>query len=136
MAFELPLFMVPGCTANADLSTKQFYCVKPATTAPQVQVCTVDGEVFLGVLQNKPAAAGRSAEVMGIGVTKVVASEAMTYGSTWGTASDGRGKVVEASITGADVGDYAAGIVLGAAAAAGDLASVTVGFPTFRVELQ
>lgn len=135
MAYELDLFTIPGALAAADLSAKQFYCVKKNTTAGQYALCTVDGEPVAGVLQNKPSAAGAAAEVRAAGVTKVLAAETLTAGDFWGTDSAGKAKVVEATVTGADVGDYVCGHVI-EGCAAGEYATVTIGLQTFRVEAQ
>lgn len=135
MARELPLFNIPGALAAADLSSNQFYCVKKNTTDNQFALCDTDGEVFDGVLQNKPSAAGDAADVMALGVTKLEAGETLAAGDLWGTDASGTGKVIEGTVTGADVGDYVAGRVL-EGAASGELATVTVGMLTFRVEAQ
>lgn len=129
MAFENITFMITGALAAADLSAKQFYCVKQNTTDNQVALCTVDGEYFDGVLQNKPDAANEPAEVAAQGIVKVIAAETLTAGDTWGTDNAGKAKKVEATATGADVGDYIAGRVL-VGAGAGELATVTIGMGT------
>lgn len=134
MATELQIFNVPGLTAAASLAAKQFYCVKKNTSDNQVAICDTDGEVFLGVLQNDPAS-GKEATVMALGVTKVIADETLTAGDLWKTSSDGQAAIAEGTVTGADVGDYVAGVVL-VGAAAGALATVTIGVPSFRVEAQ
>lgn len=134
MAWELPAFCVGALVTNADLSTYQFYAVKINTTNNQVALCDTDGEVGFGVLQNKPAS-GIAADVMTLGITKVVAVETLTAGDFWGVDATGKAKKIEGSITGADVGDYVMGQVL-EGAAADELATVSVGFPTFKVELQ
>lgn len=132
MAYEGQCITLPGLTAAADLSTKQFYFVKKNTTDNQVALCSVDGEVVLGVLQNKPAAAGRAATVVVHGVTKVVASETLTAGDKIGTDNAGKAKIVEISATGADVGDYVYGTVI-EGCAANELATVFIGAPAYRV---
>jgi hypothetical protein len=131
MAFEAPLFMIPGQVAAADLSAKQYYCVKANGTNNQVALCDADGEIFLGVLQNKPAS-GVAASVMAAGVTKVVTAEALTAGDYWGTGSAGTAKKVDKTATGADLGDFAAGQVL-QGAGSGEIASVTIGLLSFVV---
>lgn len=131
MAWEIPLFEIGTLTAAADLSAKQYYCVK-VTGNNQINVCSVDGEVVLGVLQDEPAS-GEAANVRCLGVTKVVAGETLTAGDLWGTDASGKAKVVDRTLTGADVGDYVAGIVL-EGAAANELATVTIGFPTTIVQ--
>ena len=131
MAWELPLFRIGNLKAHATLAAKQFYCVKAYTTNNEVVVCDSAGEPILGVVQNKPAA-GEAADVMGLGVTKVVAAETLTAGDLWGTGAAGTAVKVEATATGADVRSYAAGMVL-EGAAVGELATVTVGFPSGQV---
>jgi hypothetical protein len=129
-----------GCignlVSNASMANNQFHCVKAHTTNNQFALCAVDGEPVLGVLQDNPAS-GAAGDIMAVGVTKVVVGvgETLTAGQTWGTDASGEAKTIEGSITGADVGDYAAGMVL-EGAAAGELATVTIGFPTFKVEAQ
>ncbi len=135
MAFEQPLFSPAGLIAGGDISAHQFKCFKMSTTRVQIALCDTDGEVVLGVLQDKPAASGASANIMSLGITKVKAAETLVPGDTWGTDASGLAKKIEGSITGADVGDYAAGMVL-SGAAVGELATVTIGFPTFKVEAQ
>ena len=124
---------LPGVQAAADLSAKQFFCVVKNTTNKQVALASVDGEVVLGVLQDKPNASGKAAEVITFGVTKVEAGETLAAGDFWGTDSAGKAKIVERTNTGADVGDYVAGQVI-VGAASGELATVTIGYPTFQVE--
>lgn len=135
MAWENPLFCPGGLSANADLSAKQFYCVKMSATANKVALCDTDGEVTIGVLQDKPAS-GEASNVMMVGITKVVAAEALSPGDTWGTDANGKAKKVEGTVTGADVGDFAAGIVIEGTSGANELATVTVGITTFKVEAQ
>jgi len=135
MSFEIPLFQPAGLVASAvSLATKQFYCVRQSTTDGAVEICDTDGELVLGVVQNKPAAA-KAANVMMAGITKIEASETLVAGDHWGTTASGTAKKVEATVTGADVGDYCGGVVL-EGAAVGELASVTIGLQTYRVEAQ
>lgn len=132
MAWEKDVFTVPGLQANGDMSSDQFKCVKgDLTTDYYVDLCDTDGEAFLGVLQNKPSAAAAAAEVRALGVTKVVAAETLTRGMLWGVGSAGTAKEVAASATGADTGDYIAGMVI-VGASAGEYATVTIGFPTLH----
>lgn len=136
MAWELGCFNIGNLLAASTMASNQFKCVKAHTTNNQFTLCSVDGEVVLGVLQDKPAS-GESGDIMTIGVTKVTVGvgETLVAGQTWGTDSSGKAKTIEGTVTGADVGDYAAGMVL-QGAAAGELATVTIGFPTFKVEAQ
>ena len=134
MAFEAPSFAIPGLEANADLSSDQHKIVKMTTTKLRVALASVDGEVVLGILQNKPSAAGKAATVVCLGVSKVVAGEALVAGDLWGTGSAGKAKKIEVSNTGADTGDFAMGTVLIGVGAANEVATVTVGVPTLKVE--
>lgn len=107
---------IPGLLASGDLSTKQFYIVKMHSTDLQVAVAG-NAEQGIGVLQNKPSAAGRAAEVSGIGdVTKVLAGDTLTVGARIGSDTDG--KAVPAAS-----GDYILGICL-IGAAAGEYATM------------
>ncbi len=133
MANFQPVWALAGAQAAADLSAKQFFCVKKNAVNHEYALCDSDGEVVMGVLQNKPDAAGREATIMAIGITKIIAGEALTAGDLWGTDSAGKAKVVEGTNTGADVGDYVAGFVI-EGAGSGEIATVTIGLPTFRVE--
>lgn len=125
MAFEQPLFKPAGLTASADLSTKQFLFVK-MSGALTVDVCATDGELAVGVLQNKPTS-GKEATVETDGITKVKASEAITAGQLVGTANDGRAKVIDPTSTGADTGDWALGVALDTVTAQNQLVTVKLG---------
>lgn len=133
MAYEGVQVSIPGLEAGADLSTNQFYCVKMSATDNRVSLCDTDGEVFLGVLQDKPAAAGRQANVVVSGVTKGVAGEALTAGDFVGTDSAGKFKIVEVTNTGADIGDFVNGTVI-QGAASGAIATIMLGTPQIRTE--
>jgi hypothetical protein len=66
--------------AAADLSTKQHLFVE-LTAAQTVNVCNATTDLAIGVLNNKPDAAGKAAEVDILGTTKVVASAALAAGT-------------------------------------------------------
>lgn len=133
MANECIFHRLPQVEANGDLSTKQFHCVKvvQGATKNRVEVCTVSGEPFVGVLQNDPDAAGKSAEVAISGVCKLVANETLTPGDFWGTSADGQGTKVEHTNTGADVRAFAMGVIL-EGGAAGEIVTATLQ-PSFVV---
>ena len=133
MAYQSPQWALAGVVATADLSDNQFYCVKKNATDNQYALCDTDGEVFDGVLQNKTSAAGREATIMALGITMIVAGEALTAGDLWGTDSAGKAKQLEGSHTGADVGDFVMGRVV-QGAASGAIATVTVGIPSYKIE--
>ncbi len=94
--------------AAGDLSTKQFYFVK-LDSSGDVEVCDGVTDVPWGVLQNKPAAAGRAAEVMRYGTGKVsVDAGALSIGDFIGTSGDGQ---ADAKTPGADTTEYIVGVV-------------------------
>ena len=125
MAWDFPNFKCPGLIAAADLSTKQFYCVRKNATANEVALCSTEGETVFGVLANKPTAA-EAAEVVMSGVAKVLVGTALTAGDFWGTDANGKAIPISVGVTGQDVGQYAAGQVI-EGAAAGEYATVTIG---------
>lgn len=134
MALEFNLFSPPGLIANGDLSSYQHYLTRMTTTDLQVAVNDIAGGDCVGVLQNKPDAANKPAQVMALGVSKVVAGGTVTAGDL--LKSDASGRVVKAtrSVTGADVGDHVVGICL-TAATVGTKASVLLvpGYATITV---
>lgn len=105
---------IPGLTASADLSAKQYHLVKMSGDNT-VTVCAAVTDVPIGVLQNKPES-GEAATVCTIGVTKIKADEALAAGEVVGSSSDGQGQVV---VIGTETTVYAAGIVIDGAASGG-----------------
>lgn len=78
--------------ANADLSAKQYFLMKLGTTAGQVAIVAATTDIPVGLLQNKPAAAGRAAEVMRLGWSKadVAAATDIAIGDVLGPDANGR----------------------------------------------
>lgn len=104
--------------ANADLSSYQFRAVKAVNSSGTAQAALCGtGQQALGILQDKPAAQGRAAQVCVLGVTKAVAGGTVTAGSM--VASDSTGRVVNAVS-----GDIAIGIALEGTSTAGEIVSV------------
>ena len=136
MAWEQQGFSVGALVSDATMVDNQFKCVKMSATNNTFSLCDTDGEEVLGVLQDNQAS-GVAGKIMMSGITKVVVGvgETLVAGQAWGTDASGKAKTVEGSVTGADLGDYAAGKVL-EGAGAGELATVTVGIQTFKVEAQ
>jgi hypothetical protein len=122
MAVEFPV-MVKTFEAAADLSTKQYFFVKLTSTFNRVNVCTGATDKPIGVLRNKPDAAGKAAEVMIVGITKGSADAALSIGDLVGTSADSQ---VDAKTPGTDTTEYVTGQVLEAATAAADLITMTV----------
>ena len=133
MAYDQPLLFLAGALTGADQSSNQFKCVKKNATDGQFILCSVDGEPFDGVLYNKPSATGAAMQILAAGIVRVEAGETLTAGDYWGTDASGLAKIVAATNTGADVGDYVAGRVL-EGAASGENATCTIGILTFKVE--
>ncbi len=104
--------------AGADLSANQFYAVK-VTGADTVGLAG-DDELMVGVLQNKPAAAGRAATVRISGLTKAVASAAIAAGAKVGVAAGGKFKT-------ADTGSVVCGTAVNAAGADGEVFTLALG---------
>jgi Uncharacterized conserved protein (DUF2190) len=113
MSFQVPLFLPSGFEASADLSASQFRVVKLGSTG--IAVATAATDNIVGVLQDKPAAAGRACQVMVHGISRVVASAAITKGAFL-TATTG-GKVV----TTTTAGQHIIGTAVEDAAADGDV---------------
>jgi len=134
MAWELGLFSIGNLVSDATMASNQFKCVKMSATDNTFSLCDTDGEVLLGVLQDNQAS-GVAGDIMAAGVTKVEAAETLAAGDHWGTDASGLAKKIEGTVTGADVGDYAAGVVL-QGASVNELATVTVGLSTYKVEAQ
>jgi hypothetical protein len=119
MATEGPLLHDGSQTiAAADLSTKQFYCVK-ITAQRSVNLANSGGEAIYGVLQNKPTA-GQAADVGFLGISKAAAGAAITAGAYLMT--DTTGRLIAATTTGHRVAQ-----ALEAATAAGQLITVALG---------
>lgn len=122
MAYEGQQIKIPGLKAGADLSTKQYYFVK-LNADNQVIVCAAATDVPIGVLQNKPDASGKAAEVCAIGVTKVNSDAALTAGNLIGPAADGQ---ADAKTAGTDTTEYVCGQVVVGSAAAGGFATAVI----------
>lgn len=114
MAYDVPGFTRSYETAG-DLSASHFKAVK--LSGATVVGVTAVGDKQVGVLQNKPDAAGKAATVMVSGVTRMVAAGAVTAGAPVYLSADGS---ASATATGAS----RIGFAETAAAAQGDHISV------------
>lgn len=103
--------------AAGDLSTKQFYFVK-LSAAHTVDVCSGATDKPIGVLQNKPSAAGQEAEVCVVGWTKVSSNGSVSAGDLIGTSGDGQG---DTKAAGTDTTEYICGQAITAGTTAGDV---------------
>lgn len=100
MATAKDLFDI-SVAAGSDLSAKQHYLVK--RSAGSLALCSVAGEMPLGVLQDDPAASGRAGLVRVGGLTKVVLGGTVTQDQL--LTVDTAGKAVAVG----DTGGYAWG---------------------------
>ena len=66
--------------ASADLTDYQWHGMKMNADG-EVTVCAADTDVPIGILTNHPAADGREAQVLVVGVAPVMAGETITYGA-------------------------------------------------------
>jgi hypothetical protein len=140
MAFERPVLDIPGIIAGEDFSsagsltglnsTGQFLFVKLPTNGTDLTVvhCNAHHDRPIGVSQGN-SKSGDALQVRAIGVTKVVAGSAIKRGQNIGTDNAGRGVPKNETSTGADYGDYVAGIALDSVAAAGSVFSCLISSP-------
>jgi hypothetical protein len=123
-----------GCTpfvAYEDLSTYQFCFVKLYSTSnARVDYAGLLGTLGVGVLQNKPVAAGEPAAVFTKvgGICPVRAGDAFTIGQL--LCSDADGEAVAA----AD-GDVALAIAMDSAGAADDIVPVMIISPQYMADV-
>lgn len=108
--------------ANIDLRTKQYRWMKGVDSGTngkmQVTTCTAAGEDAIGILQNKPEAAGDAATIWVGGTSKSIAGDTIAAGAKVQTDANG------ASITAAS-GDVALAYAR-ADAVAGDIFPVEI----------
>lgn len=106
--------------AGADLSSAQYQIVKLSGSGVILTAAITD--VPIGVLQNDPAS-GEVATVTVSGITKVVASDAISVGALIGTTDDGKAVDV---VAGTDDTAYVIGQAVTAASADGDVITITL----------
>ena len=123
MAVDSELYQIPGLRAEQDVSTLQFRAVEVSGSF-QVDVCDNAADLPIGVLQNKPAAAGRAAEIRSQGITKWEAGGTISAGDKVGTDSVGR------AVTKSANNAIYIGIAL-ESAVVGDVFSVLLQSPSF-----
>lgn len=105
--------------ASGDLSGSQFRIVYPDATGAAA-VATGSANPVIGVLANKPGAAGRPAEVVVHGVAKLEAGAAINPGDAVQAVAGGRGSATTTA------GNWYVGVALTAAAGSGALFEVLV----------
>lgn len=89
MAIEILQWDIGIFKAAADLSDYQ-HCFVTLSAADTANMCGA-GATILGVLQNKPAAAGRACEIRRAGISKLTAGETLAVGDKLKSDSAGRG---------------------------------------------
>ena len=105
--------------AAADLSANQ-YCFVKLDTNGRVAAIAANTDVPYGVLQNKPNALGKAAEVVIIGITKILVDTGVTAdeGSLIGPGVAGTVKgAARINVPGTDTTKYAVGSFRSAGAA-------------------
>ena len=117
--------------AAGDLSSDAGKIMQKNTTADQVALATAATQVLIGILQNKPAAAGRAATVQVAGIAKVEAGAAITVGDLLTT--DGAGLAITFVPTAATV-EWIIGIAMTGAAAANEMVEVMLIIQTVSTE--
>lgn len=114
--------LVKTFVAAGDLSAAQYKIMK-LSADNTVTTCTGATDLPIGILQDKPDAAGKPATVMIVGISPVSADAALSVGAQYGTSADGQ---ADAKTVGTDTTEYIIGQVLQASTAAGDHIACTV----------
>ena len=115
MAYSESTTMI-SLPASADLSASQ-YCFVSINTSGQVELSGAAGNAA-GILQNKPEAAGRAAEVLIAGVSKLVCgASAIRAGYNLASAASGQGAE-------ATTGDFRLGLIIETASNVNEIATV------------
>ncbi len=102
--------------AASDLSASQ-YCFVALNTSGQVELSGDDGNP-IGILQNKPAAQGRAAEVLIAGVSKIK-SGVTDFDAGYNAASGANGKGKRS-----DTASFRLGIIIETASADGQFGTM------------
>ena len=121
--------LIESFKGSGDLSAKQFYFVKLTANPREVIICSNKADKPIGVLQNKPDATGKTAEVMVIGRTKVSSDAALNEGDAIGPSGDGQAEA-KTQTTGGDTAEYVAGTITAASGAAGEMAEAIINCAT------
>lgn len=100
MAYSVNVGLDFTWAASGDLSTDQFKFVT-LNSSKQLALAGADVEC-LGVLQDKPSAAGKNGQVRYFGISKVIAGGSFNAGDK--IASDSNGKAVKATAASVSAG--------------------------------
>ena len=115
MAYSESTTMI-SLPASTDLSASQ-YCFVSITTSGEVELTGAAGSA-VGILQNKPAAQGRAAEILIGGVSKLVCgASAIRAGYNLASAASGQGAE-------ATTGDPVQGLIIETASNVNEIATV------------
>lgn len=115
MAVQNVVFAITREAEN-DLSAKQHYAVE-LSASNQADVCDAQGELSIGILQNKPEA-NEAASIAVLGITEAITHDTnIVAGSELTVDANGKLEVAQA-------GDYVLAIALEAASATDDILSV------------
>jgi len=115
MAYSESTTMI-SLPASTDLSASQ-YCFVSINTSGQVELSGDDGNAA-GILQNKPDAAGRAAEVLISGVSKIK-SGVVDFDAGYNAASGASGKGKRS-----DTASFRLGIIINTASADGQFGTM------------
>ena len=102
--------------AAGDLSTKQYLFMK-VSAAQTVDTCAGTTDKSIGVLQDKPSAAGKDASVAVDGTTKVIAGAAITAGAYVAPMASGKAQTAVST-------QYPRGMALDTAVSDGDIIEI------------
>lgn len=126
MAWEAAVFDIPGLIAGEDFSsagslsgyqsTGQFLFVYISGDLT-VKHCASVKQRMVGISQGN-SKLGQALQVRAIGVSKLVAGATILAGQAIGTDANGKGVPKSETATGANYGDFVAGIALEGCAAA------------------
>ena len=119
MAYEIPGFQFT-LPAGADLSAAQHKFVK-INSSGQVILCAAVTDKPIGILQNKPNAAGVAANIMANGVSKLIMAANAAKGDRIGTDAAGLGAIY---VHGTDTTKYIVGELLDDNSAANGKATI------------
>lgn len=146
MAWEFPVFDIPGLITDVDLSgttgttegynsTGQFLFAK-LTAAKTVEPCAALTDFPIGVIQNNPKWAtgylNVGAQVRQLGVSKIVAAASQTIGQFIGPDANARAAARTIASGGGDANHWVAGVLIDdAPGAAGQLGTYLLFSPFF-----
>lgn len=115
-------------------STISLFTAVKLNAAGAIVPCSVDGEFFVGITQMDGATGDPIPVMVGTGITKALAGEAIAIGDTVGTLNNARLGNKQFSSTGADLGDWVMGTAL-TSAANGEYFELLLGVPRMRAPL-